>query len=283
MKFHADELTAGLRAMLFHAGRHDLIASGFEVDDATLATSREMRSHPDHAVYHALFDKSAPHAAVIGPLAESPESGVPKLLMGILDAAERSADAASRRWQHDSTARLNFHNLAEASAERRTARRLALGAAQIAVLLAILAVLCALFARPAHAQGGNGGTAVVAPITTAGTGGAALTCYITSGASTNATNCKAAPGNVYTIRLINTTATVYFLRMYNLAAAPTCSSATGFMESIPIPASATGAGIAITQYPQGYTTGIGFCLTGGGASTDNSNAVTGVYVAILYK
>lgn len=38
-------------------------------------------------------------------------------------------------------------------------------------------------------------------------------------------------------------------------AAPTCSSATG----------------------------LGFCLTGGGSSTDNTNAATGVYVTLNYK
>jgi hypothetical protein len=37
------------------------------------------------------------------------------------------------------------------------------------------------------------------------------------------------------------------------------------------------------QIPQSFTTGIGFCLTGGGSSTDNTNAATGVYVTILYK
>jgi hypothetical protein len=32
-----------------------------------------------------------------------------------------------------------------------------------------------------------------------------------------------------------------------------------------------------------YSSGIGFCLTGGGSSTDNTNAATGVYLALLYK
>jgi hypothetical protein len=35
--------------------------------------------------------------------------------------------------------------------------------------------------------------------------------------------------------------------------------------------------------PQAYGTGIGFCITGGGSSTDNTNAATGVYVTIGYK
>jgi hypothetical protein len=108
--------------------------------------------------------------------------------------------------------------------------------------------------------------------------------YATSTASTNATNIKNAAGTVSTISVVNTTATLYYLRMYNLASAPTCSSATGFVNTIPIPASTSGAGIVIPiTLPHAYTTGIGYCLTGGGSSTDNTNAATGVYINIWYK
>lgn len=114
--------------------------------------------------------------------------------------------------------------------------------------------------------------------------GGLTTHYITSAASTNSTNVKNAAGQVYLIRAVNTTATLYYLRLYNASSAPTCSSATNFVETIPIPASTTGAGIVIPQYMgQAYSTGIGYCLTGGGSSTDNTNAATGVYLTILYK
>lgn len=131
----------------------------------------------------------------------------------------------------------------------------------------------------------NSGTFAVQPEATATTTNGAATCYLTSTASTNATNCKASAGNVYAIRAVNTTTTNYFLRMYNLSASPTCSSATGFVETVPVlGASANGGGIATTNAtPQAYGTGIGFCLTGGGSSTDNTNAATGVYLTILYK
>ncbi len=108
--------------------------------------------------------------------------------------------------------------------------------------------------------------------------------YATSAASTNATNIKNAAGTVSTISVVNTTATVYYLRMYNLSSAPTCSSATGFVNTIPVPASTSGAGIVIPiTVPHAFTTGIGYCLTGGGSSTDNTNAATGVYINIWYK
>lgn len=125
---------------------------------------------------------------------------------------------------------------------------------------------------------------LVSDTTEATTANSALTSYLTSAASTNSTSVKGSAGNVYGYSLINTTATLYYLRMYNSSSAPTCSSATGFVETIPIPAATTGAGVERWQrVPQGFTTGIGFCLTGGGSSTDNTNAATGVYLTILYK
>jgi hypothetical protein len=54
--------------MLRRAGRADLIAAGFAVDDDALARSNALTRDRDHAIYHALFDKGAPHAAVISPL-----------------------------------------------------------------------------------------------------------------------------------------------------------------------------------------------------------------------
>ena len=125
----------------------------------------------------------------------------------------------------------------------------------------------------------------IAPVTTATTTNTALTSYTTSAASTNSTSVKASAGNVYGIRVINTTSTIYYLRMYNSSSAPTCSSATGFIETIPVPNGAgAGAGfVSMQPFGQSYTTGIGYCLTGGGSSTDNTNAATGVYITVLYK
>jgi hypothetical protein len=83
------------------------------------------------------------------------------------------------------------------------------------------------------------------------------------------------------IRAINTTATHYYLRMYNLASAPTCSSATGFVETIAV--LATGGAVTPINVGQSYDAGIGFCITGGAGSTDNTNAAAGVYVTVLHK
>jgi hypothetical protein len=90
---------------------------------------------------------------------------------------------------------------------------------------------------------------------------------------------------LYGVEVINTTSTLYYLRLYNLSSSPTCSSATGFIRTIPIP-HGTGAGAGIANFytvGETYGTGIGFCLTGGGSSTDNTNAATGVYLTLFYK
>jgi hypothetical protein len=131
---------------------------------------------------------------------------------------------------------------------------------------------------------GPNGAAYVAPMATAGSGAGASTFYWPSAASTNSNNVKSTAGNVYLISALNTTSTLYYLRLYDAAAAPTCSSATGFIETIPVPASTSGAGV-VRSSPVGkaFTSGIGFCLTGGASSTDNTNAATGVYVTVEYK
>lgn len=123
------------------------------------------------------------------------------------------------------------------------------------------------------------------PVATATTTNAATTYFLTSAASTNSTSVKGSAGNLYAIHITNTTTTNYFLRLYNASSAPTCSSATGFIESIPaLGASANGGVNGRTNgVPQAFSTGIAFCLTGGGASTDNTNAATGVYLTLVYK
>ena len=113
-------------------------------------------------------------------------------------------------------------------------------------------------------------------------------CGITSAASTNSTSCKGSAGRVMGIWVLNTTTTVYYLRLYESAAAPTCSSATGFIQSYPIPPAAAAGqtgGFMMPFGPAGlaYATGIGYCITGGSSSTDNTNAATGIFGTIAYK
>ena len=135
-----------------------------------------------------------------------------------------------------------------------------------------------------RAAGSMSGVLYVMPVNEDGTAGA-TSLGVASAASTNATNVKASGGRVLGVYLVNTTATLYYIRFYNLASAPTCSSATGYLFSLPIPASATGAGFSMPFPGEGlaFGTGIGYCLTGGAGSTDNTNAAIGIYGVVAFK
>lgn len=112
-------------------------------------------------------------------------------------------------------------------------------------------------------------------------------CFVSSAASTNGTRCTQGTTKITGLRLINTTSALYYLHLYNLAGTPPCASATGFIETIPVPHN-TGAGGGIadsiepsTQTP--YIVGMGFCLTGAIDPTSSTVAATGVTVSIRYE
>lgn len=101
-----------------------------------------------------------------------------------------------------------------------------------------------------------------------------------SAASNNATNVTSGHTRLCMLHVTNTSATLAYLKLYDLSTAPTCSSATGLKHVFPIPANTSGAGFVNSEGSTGeyYTNGFGFCLTGGGGDTDNSNAPVGVFV-----
>ena len=86
--------------------------------------------------------------------------------------------------------------------------------------------------------------------------------------------------------MTQSTTTAMELKLYNTSSSPTCSSATGLVDIIPIPSNAISPGYHI-PYPVGraFSTGISFCLVAFGApaaGTDNGNAVTGATVSMTY-
>jgi hypothetical protein len=128
------------------------------------------------------------------------------------------------------------------------------------------------------------------PVPTVSTPAAGQGCtpYHLSGgtaASNNSTSVKpSAAGTVCRWTLISTSATLAYLKVYDSAGAPTCSSAAGLKHIYPIPSSTTGAGLQVLDaMGEAYVNGIGFCVTGGGGDTDNTNAPTGVYIEGSYK
>lgn len=146
--------------------------------------------------------------------------------------------------------------------------------------------VCTDTSKPSGLAGGDGAT-IMGPANpfymTLGVG--CTPGGVQSASSTNATNIKASAGTFCGGHAVNTTGTIYYLRLYNLATAPTASSATGYVLTIPIPANTTGAGLLLDFGPYGaaFSTGIGFVITGGPTSTDNTNAATGVFVNYTFK
>lgn len=100
-----------------------------------------------------------------------------------------------------------------------------------------------------------------------------------SAATNNSTLVTTGNGALWDFQGINTTATLYYVRFYDTPVAPNCASATNVIANFPIPASATGNGLA-PAFPKGklYSSGLGFCITAGSADNDNSSAATGVTI-----
>jgi hypothetical protein len=109
-----------------------------------------------------------------------------------------------------------------------------------------------------------------------------------TGASTNSTSLVGAAANLTMMTALNTTTTVYYLKLYNSSSAPTCSSATNLKHVFPIPPAAASGGVGGFVVPlpapgESYSSGIGFCVTASGSDTANDNAATGVYIEASYK
>ena len=109
--------------------------------------------------------------------------------------------------------------------------------------------------------------------------------HLLSAASTNATSIKAGPGVLMTFAYIQTGTTAAYLRLYDTAGIPNCASATGVRANYPIQSNATSAGATLNLGPTGlaFFNGIGFCLTGGAADNDNTNATTGINLNWSYQ
>lgn len=114
-------------------------------------------------------------------------------------------------------------------------------------------------------------------------GGATPTHYL-SAANNNSTNVKAKNGTVYHVVAINTTSTIYYLKLYDKATAPTCGTDTP-VQTYPIPHNTGAGGGLILNYTPGlgFLNGIGFCIVSGIADNSNGNAATGVAIDLGYN
>lgn len=103
-----------------------------------------------------------------------------------------------------------------------------------------------------------------------------------SAASTNSTLVWPGRAILHVLAPVNTTTTLYYLKFYNKATAPTCGTDIPSLV-IPVPFGATnaGGGAAFTS-TDGliFPLGLGFCLTGGIADNDTTVAAAGVAINI---
>ena len=119
------------------------------------------------------------------------------------------------------------------------------------------------------------------------TQGIPLTTYfLQPTASDNHTNIKSTPGEVYWVLVENNSATVNYLRLYNVGSGFNgCNSATGLVTQIQIPASTTVGGVNLPlHYPIPFSTGISICVTAGYSTTDTTNATaTAISLTLGYN
>jgi hypothetical protein len=95
----------------------------------------------------------------------------------------------------------------------------------------------------------------------------------------NSTLVRAGPTYLNALVVVNTTAALYYLKLYNKVTAPTCGTDTP-VWTVPIPygASGAGGGVAIPNGSLQFSAGLGFCITAGIADNDNTSAVAGIAV-----
>lgn len=103
--------------------------------------------------------------------------------------------------------------------------------------------------------------------------------YLSVNSTTNSTLVLA--GNIWVNGgvVVNTTGTVYYLKLYNKATAPTCGTDTP-LWTLPIPygQSSSGGGFVLPINQLQFPTGLGFCITSGIADNDTGSAVAGIVV-----
>lgn len=116
--------------------------------------------------------------------------------------------------------------------------------------------------------------------------GASHPYHLISAATDNATLVAAGPHVVYTITAVNTTTTLYYLKLYDIGTTPTCGTSS-VAQTFPIPfgASNSGGGITINIPTSGlaFNSGVGLCIVSGIADNSDGSAATGIAVDVAYQ
>lgn len=99
-----------------------------------------------------------------------------------------------------------------------------------------------------------------------------------SAATTNCTLVQSGKTIVRNIIPVNTTAVIYYLKLYDKATAPVAGTDTPVL-TFPVPVAAAAATIPITSVDGfAFLNGMGFCLTLNIADNDNTAAAVGVAI-----
>ncbi len=104
------------------------------------------------------------------------------------------------------------------------------------------------------------------------------TSIINSAATTNATSVKGSAGTLYSVTASNTGAAVAYVKLYNLATAPTVGTST-IAITIPVPAGGT-VNLPFGASGARFSTGIGLSITNLGTDADTT-AVVAAQVKVI--
>ena len=122
-------------------------------------------------------------------------------------------------------------------------------------------------------RGDTNGTAVIPPVQNGSLNHSAILA-----ATTNSTNVKNAAGIITEISVYNSSATIAWLKLYDVAAAPTCGTGTPVGRYMIPGASAGGAGSNVTiSLGKNFATGISYCVTTGIADADTGAVAAATY------
>jgi hypothetical protein len=103
-----------------------------------------------------------------------------------------------------------------------------------------------------------------------------------SAASNNATLVQVGRVRLLAIAAVNTTATIYYLKFYDKATAPTCGTDTP-VWTLPLLVSTVAPTLVPTPDGLEFFAGLGFCLVANLVDSDNTNAATGVAINLGIK
>jgi len=134
-------------------------------------------------------------------------------------------------------------------------------------------------------QGITGAKPINSNISAVTTGGATPYHLITAN-TTNSTLISTGAHTLYDLELTGLNTSAGYLRLYDSASAPTCSSATGAVKTLLVIGSATQqGGIIVPLPPQGvaFVNGLAYCFTGGPTDTDNTAGPAGALINLDYK